>query len=424
MTAINLPFAAGAPRRVPTSDELANGYGCGDADLELFNYLAWLLSGLPAGVIEKSGLTSDDADLYRLARAVRRGALNYAVAGGTANALTVTLDPAPNVGEIAEGFRLWLKVATTNTGAATLGGDALTRPDGSAVVAGDLVAGRIIPLVRTATGWALAAWPSGVFIEKLPASRAFQTVAGSVTVEATSTSTVAQTTKGLAGQAANLQEWYTDTTIKASISPNGVMALSGSTPRVDFNNGSSTWSMNASANNFEFFKATTRIYALGQGIGVGNTYVAQLEANSFNGLSITQNNVASSFNSVAFYTTSGNLIGAIVTSPSPQTTSYNTTSDGRLKVVEGPLLDVGSIIDSLEPVLFRWVSQNGQGDVYRGFIAQDLHAVAPEAVTPGKGEPGDEDFLPWGVDPGKLIPLMVAELKALRARVAVLESQA
>ena len=65
MATINLPFAAGATKRAPNSDELANGYGCGDADLALFDWLAWWQSGQIAGVLAKSGLAVDDLDIER-----------------------------------------------------------------------------------------------------------------------------------------------------------------------------------------------------------------------------------------------------------------------------------------------------------------------------------------------------------------------
>lgn len=71
MASIDFPFAASATRRRPTSDELANGYGCGDADLSLFDWLAWYFSGQINGVIEGAGLVTDDADLDQLLKAIR-----------------------------------------------------------------------------------------------------------------------------------------------------------------------------------------------------------------------------------------------------------------------------------------------------------------------------------------------------------------
>jgi hypothetical protein len=71
MAAINFPFAASGSRRVPTSDELANGYACGPLDKELDDFMRWWLSGQIDGVIEGAGLTTDDADLEQLLKAIR-----------------------------------------------------------------------------------------------------------------------------------------------------------------------------------------------------------------------------------------------------------------------------------------------------------------------------------------------------------------
>lgn len=167
MATINLPFGASATRRAPDTDELANGYGCGDADLSLFDWMAWWLTGQTAGAMSKAGLAVDDTDLFRLARAIRRGTLKYATAGGTANALTAALDPAPITGEIAAGFELLLKVGTTNTGAATLnvnGGGAVAIKDmlGNALVSGALVAGSLVRIAFDGTNWQVQPTPGAV----------------------------------------------------------------------------------------------------------------------------------------------------------------------------------------------------------------------------------------------------------------------
>lgn len=143
MATISLPFAASVTKRAPDADELANGYGCGDADLQLFDWLAWWETGQIANVIAKSGLAIDDTDILRLAKSIRSQAMNYRVAGGTANALTVDLDP--DVTSYAEilGTPLAIKSgAGANSGAMSLSVDgggavAITWPDGTAMVAGD-----------------------------------------------------------------------------------------------------------------------------------------------------------------------------------------------------------------------------------------------------------------------------------------------
>lgn len=162
MASINFPFAASGPRRMPTSEELAEGYGCGDADLALFNGLAWWQTSEIANAIGKSGFTPDDTDPMRLARSMRRQSLNYvAIPGGTGNALTATLDPVPaNYAELVSA-PLRVKIATSNTGAATinvnaLGVKSILTPAGNALVAGDLLAGTIVTLLYDGTNFQLS----------------------------------------------------------------------------------------------------------------------------------------------------------------------------------------------------------------------------------------------------------------------------
>lgn len=106
-------------------------------------------------LIAKSGITPADADLTQLAQAVRSQSLNYRVAGGTANALTVTLDPA--ITAPVPGLVLRLIPGATNTGPATLdaGGGALPveYADGTDVYAGEIAAGRLVELVCDGSRW-------------------------------------------------------------------------------------------------------------------------------------------------------------------------------------------------------------------------------------------------------------------------------
>jgi hypothetical protein len=104
----------------------------------------------------------------------------------------------------------------------------------------------------------------------------------------------------------------------------------------------------------------------------------------------------------------GGAVGSI--SVTASVTAYNTTSDGRLKEDARPF-DAGPIIDALNACDFAWKS----GGRAVGVIAQEAYEIFPGAVT--HDEPNDT----WGVDYSKFVPLLLAELKALRQRVAKLE---
>jgi hypothetical protein len=115
----------------------------------------------------------------------------------------------------------------------------------------------------------------------------------------------------------------------------------------------------------------------------------------------------------------GSYIGSI-TQAGTTGISFNTTSDERLKKIEGPIQS-GEIIDALNPFMHSWISAPEQASV-PGLSAQATYAVAPYVVTPGTGSPGDADFIPWSGDWTGLVPVLIAEVQSLRARVQALEA--
>lgn len=106
---------------------------------------------LPDGrVFEKVG----GAYVEKIALDVQSGKWTYAAAAGSANALTATLAPA--LVAYTAGLTLHIKIATTNTGAATinvngLGAKAIVDRIGSALSAGDLIAGEVVRLTYDGT---------------------------------------------------------------------------------------------------------------------------------------------------------------------------------------------------------------------------------------------------------------------------------
>ncbi|GGF56797.1 hypothetical protein GCM10007301_15610 [Azorhizobium oxalatiphilum] len=124
-------------------------------------------------LLTKAGLTPSAADLLQVVRAVRSGRLNYLTAGGTANAITLALDPAPAVLDELVATPLRIRVSATNTLAVTvnvngLGALPLLLLGGAALVAGHLPAGGLaeIALLPDKTAFQIlsltpAAFPKG-----------------------------------------------------------------------------------------------------------------------------------------------------------------------------------------------------------------------------------------------------------------------
>jgi len=105
-------------------------------------------------------------------------------------------------------------------------------------------------------------------------------------------------------------------------------------------------------------------------------------------------------------------VGTIFTNGSA--TNYNTSSDQRLKENIADADDAGSKIDAIQVRKYDWKVDGSHQDY--GMIAQELQAVAPEAVS---GDADSEEMM--GVDYSKLVPMMLKEIQSLRNRVAQLE---
>jgi hypothetical protein len=112
---------------------------------------------------------------------------------------------------------------------------------------------------------------------------------------------------------------------------------------------------------------------------------------------------------VVFYNAAGTQVGTISTTAT--TTAYNTSSDERLKT-DFQAFDAGPALDAMQVYNFAWRSTGARA---HGVVAQQAIQVFPEAVT------HDPTLDMWAVDYSKFVPLLIQEIKALRARVAALE---
>ena len=140
----------------------------------------------------------------------------------------------------------------------------------------------------------------------------------------------------------------------------------------------------------------------------------------------------------AIFNTSNGLVGYIYSSGS--STSYNTSSDYRLKEDWQPMTGASERVKALKPVNFAWKADGSRVD---GFLAHEAQAVVPEAVhgekdavelVDIKDEEGnvtgqEERPVYQGIDQSKLVPLLtaalqeaLAEIDDLTARVSALEA--
>ena len=120
------------------------------------------------------------------------------------------------------------------------------------------------------------------------------------------------------------------------------------------------------------------------------------------------------------FSNSNGVVGSIATSGS--STSYNTSSDYRLKENVVSISDGITRLKELAPKRFNFIAD--ADTIVDGFIAHEAQAVVPEAVT-GTHNEVDDDGNPiyQGIDQSKLVPLLTAALKEAIAKIEVLEQR-
>ena len=112
------------------------------------------------------------------------------------------------------------------------------------------------------------------------------------------------------------------------------------------------------------------------------------------------------------YFTNGNgTVGSISTSGS--LTSYNVSSDYRLKNTISPMTGALAKVSLLKPCTYKWNSDGSNGE---GFIAHELAEVVPNAVT-GAKDAVDKDGKPvyQGIDVSFLVATLTAAIQELKA---------
>ena len=143
--------------------------------------------------------------------------------------------------------------------------------------------------------------------------------------------------------------------------------------------------------------------------------------------------------SMGFADGDGNSVGSITHSGG--STSFNTTSDYRLKENVNYNFDATTRLKKLKPCRFNF---KGQKETVDGFLAHEVTAV-PEAIV-GEKDAMTEEVLytdgdaipegkkvgdvreaskidPQGIDQSKLVPLLVKTIQELEARITALESK-
>jgi hypothetical protein len=99
-------------------------------------------------------------------------------------------------------------------------------------------------------------------------------------------------------------------------------------------------------------------------------------------------------------------------------TSYNTSSDYRLKEIDGPIANSGTYIDALKPVQGSW---KADGSRFIGLLAHEVQEVSETTIA--TGEKDGEKMQAMDYSAPELIANLIAELQSVRARLAELEGK-
>tara|TARA_R100000773_G_C4220510_1_gene119212 strand:+ start:103 stop:1380 length:1278 start_codon:yes stop_codon:yes gene_type:complete len=137
-------------------------------------------------------------------------------------------------------------------------------------------------------------------------------------------------------------------------------------------------------------------------------------------LTVHNSTDTNSFLNIVVFQRKGVAVGTI--SGSNTSTSYNTSSDYRLKENVVSINDGIERVKLLKPCKFNFiVDEDLEVD---GFLAHEVSDIVPEAIT-GEKDAVDENGDPiyQGIDQSKIVPLLTASIQELITKVELLENE-
>lgn len=167
-----------------------------------------------------------------------------------------------------------------------------------------------------------------------------------------------------------------------------------------------------SSGNLLVGKTSTSASETGHRFGQSGTYVAVTNFTGTNEQAIFNQDASTGTTQIDFR--NENVARGFIEWTNTATT-YNTTSDRRMKENIQDADDAGSNIDAIQVRKFDWI-ESGEHHPY-GTIAQELQSIASYAVT---GSEDSEKMM--AVDYSTLVPMLIKEIQSLRARVQQLEN--
>jgi len=139
------------------------------------------------------------------------------------------------------------------------------------------------------------------------------------------------------------------------------------------------------------------------------------------GLAISDSGASASGRFLSFFINTFATETGSITDVGGTGVAFNTTSDYRLKENVQPMTGGLATVAALKPVTYDWISNGSAGE---GFIAHELQAVIPDAVSGEKDAVNEDGSInAQGVDFSKIVPHLVAAIQELTARLTALETK-
>lgn len=329
-------------------------------------------ANIPMGSNKITGLAvgTDATDAATLAQVQSTTAKLIGSVSGTD---TITGSLTPSLAAYAAGQMFYFVAAGDNTGAVTLninslGAKNVTKGGTTALSAGDIKSGQTVAVIYDGTRFQI-----------------LSVTTGDITFSANTISTA-------------------NTNQNMILNPNG-------TGQVIVN----------SATDSGFSANGVALEAIGQSSGLLYPFLTKsvVDVRASN---LCWNSATSGDNSFISFGTEASFTGrgSITYNRGAGQVAYNTTSDRRSKTIYGPVTNSGQIVDQLNVYEGK---MNWGTEIYPMMIADEAQQVTPYCVT-GKPNAVDENGNPiyQQIDYSALVPLLLAEIQSLRARVAALES--
>jgi len=152
----------------------------------------------------------------------------------------------------------------------------------------------------------------------------------------------------------------------------------------------------------------------------GGVFVLDYTNGTSAGLAIKDTNTSGTGVVLHVVNGSGTIVGGI--SQNQSTTSFNTSSDYRLKENVVDIADGITRVKQLSPKRFNFIADDTK--IVDGFIAHEAQTVVPEAVAGTKDEvDADGNAVMQGIDQSKLVPLLTAALQEAITKIETLEAR-